>query len=292
MCLIAYMPANKRLTLEECFTALKANADGYGIMYPDGRGGLNIIKNRRSCQKEFAADYASVPHDVPVAIHWRLATRGEVKNANTHPFLVVSGDETSHGLDVAMMHNGTIDIESPELRSDSWAFANDLVRPLLLRDPDLLYEAAFQDLLLARIGGYGESWGYPNRLLFMDGSGTVVIINESTGWWLRGCWLSNNCSIGAKPRLSLYGGKTKTKSKAANTAKWTEGTYGGGWSWEFGEYEEKPVKHAHKHDNGETLITTGLLMTCNESEIYQLVIDEPDAITDWILKEVGGNNWR
>lgn len=281
MCLIAYMPAGRRLSEEDCAIALRSNPDGYGIMYPacpgDSQGNLVVVRNHKSNLQAFLRDYRLIPADVPVAIHWRLATVGEVKPGNTHPFPVLSlaeGDDR----DLWFMHNGGIDIETIGNRSDSWSFGETILRPLLAERPDILQEKVIQDLLAYRVA---TDVGYPNRLLMMEGSGRVTIIGEETGHEYQGCWLSNRNSV-ACPKVKNFSAKAWDWTKYRDSSETWDKYFPVNTSAGIVDRKEEE----EEEEQFPLLITTSLLLQASDTEIFDLIINEPDAVCDWIVDHV------
>ena len=240
MCLIVYMPPGKRLPINELENGRRQNRDGFGIMYHDpSSDSVVVVKNNNSTEKGFRSAYLNVPNDVAMVVHFRMATQGAVSMANQHPFLIL--DKATDGIDLFMVHNGMIDgFDGPEYDpnfygygynaaefggtacesdSDTAMFVNQIVKPILEIEPQIMYTEAFKSLLFWRLGG-GDKYAYPNKLVFLDSMGQVIIINESAGAWVKGCWLSNlNSAFRPAPKYAYVYPKVTTETVTGTNPK-------------------------------------------------------------------------
>jgi hypothetical protein len=108
-----------------------------------------------------------------------MRTHGEIDLENCHPYEVVPGE-------IALMHNGILRTgnDADKTKSDTWHFIQDYLRPLLERDPELMYQEAFQKMLEDFIGS-------SNKFVLLDRFGGMVEVNYSSGYTWRGMWMSN-----------------------------------------------------------------------------------------------------
>lgn len=92
---------------------------------PHGCGCASSIKFFKSLSFDtFMRKLAKVGDDESCMIHFRLATHGSIKRANCHPF--------KQG-DVYFAHNGIIDIDRTNDRTDSETAFDKIVYPAILR---------------------------------------------------------------------------------------------------------------------------------------------------------------
>jgi hypothetical protein len=245
MCLIIHRPTIEGLLPHPSIiqeAGEHGNDDGIGVMYvADGRvkvekaffsakdnkrygTGYYSRGNEEVAQRQ-AKFYQKFMHLDSVTFHLRLATQGWLDKFMCHPFRVLrKGEPLKDGslcpIDLCLMHNGIFRIpERIKNNSDTWHFAKDYVRPILLSNPDLIYRKSFQDLLS------GFSTG--SRLLFLDSNNNTIIINENTGEWQDGVWYSGKSYtpslFPAKRYLGYegykgYGADRLDSAKKGNTA--------------------------------------------------------------------------
>jgi predicted glutamine amidotransferase len=192
--------------------SIDRNSDGVGAMYvEDGRVKFEKLvfepldntltrEQKHQAMLDFCTN-AFNSHD-KVVIHHRLKTHGRINEINTHPYKVLSIDD-GDDVDLFMMHNGTLSFGSCQEYSDTYHFVENVLRPILRESGvGVLQKESFHKLLASSIKG--------SKLVFLDNSGTVTIINESDGKWQDktatggGCWISNIYSINPKPATTSY----------------------------------------------------------------------------------------
>jgi hypothetical protein len=208
MCLIAVREQGTELfPVDKLKNAQQRNSDGWGIMYADGKE-VRTIKKVAGWDA-FEREFERVDRlSLPTALHFRFATQGAKINANCHPFKVL--DRNKHGLSLWLMHNGTLRYDNKgkdDSRSDTAIFVDSVLRPVLIKSPGLIREPAFQHML-------AETIGFGNKLVFLEGTGDIHIINRKAGDDQGGIWFSNTYSL--NPPQKWTGGK------------WS-GNYYGGW---------------------------------------------------------------
>lgn len=99
MCLIIKAPAGVEIPEWIVASALSYNADGYGIMHNSPQGLPTMRKYTATTTGQVMADlYAT--RDIDRALHFRMATHGDVNRANAHPFRLADGS--------LLMHNGIL----------------------------------------------------------------------------------------------------------------------------------------------------------------------------------------
>lgn len=121
MCIIIVKPAGVKLPSINVFkTALNVNGDGCGFMTDDGL----TFHALKSDFKTFWHNLKRVAtDDRTVAVHFRWATHGSVCLANTHPF--------NYHNQLLMMHNGVLNIESVNNKTDSEIYLNKVAKNVL-----------------------------------------------------------------------------------------------------------------------------------------------------------------
>jgi len=171
MCVIGYMPANVRADDAAIRRAWCANPDGAGLMFPGPKGRLTIDKGFMRL-KGFLKAYHAVPENVPLIVHFRIATSGLVNEHMCHPFWV-SGE-------LGVAHNGILDVPVPKgsKESDTAIFVRDTLSKL---PAGFMENDAITNLILHRIGNR-------NKLAFMDATGAVLWLGDRVKtkdgqWW-------------------------------------------------------------------------------------------------------------
>lgn len=173
MCIIIWSPEGE-IPRDHVVNAMLCHQDGWGFAVATPK---RIVTYKTVKFKEFLeAWFGRVPG--PVMFHARRASHGNVNKANCHPFRM-----KNHHLVVA--HNGMIPRFGHATLSDTRDFIERVLEPL----PEwFLEEDGIKAALSRAIGG--------SKMLFMDPSGGVVILNEHLGTWSEGRWYSNLTAFG------------------------------------------------------------------------------------------------
>jgi predicted glutamine amidotransferase len=135
MCIIAYKPAGINLPDVDKLTQMfNNNPDGAGIAYT-WEGQIKVIKGLMTLDS-----FLDIIQNIPdaqardIVIHCRIATHGGVSAGLTHPFPVSNNKKNMHVLeythDVAMFHNGMLNIMERNGLSDSAIFAMRVLYPV------------------------------------------------------------------------------------------------------------------------------------------------------------------
>lgn len=196
MCLIVVNPSGKtKHNMEYLRFAYDNNPDGFGMMWTY-KGQVHCAKGFLSFKEilEDVSDIEAYPH----ALHFRYRTKGKISLDNLHPFQVLRTER--HGVDLALMHNGTLSCIPVEIEgdSDSRAFVR-FIRPLLREHG---HDWLFNDVASARLGNY---IGEKNKLVWLRSDGKFAMTNEASGFWENGLWYSNRYSLVAKhERLNAF----------------------------------------------------------------------------------------
>lgn len=199
MCIIIDSPVGSNICEADLRGTVDHNSDGIGYMYKHPVTGEFIVEHKLlpytlRGEDEFVKLFQDLKN-VHVVFHLRFMTKGSISVENCHPYPVLNKEE--HGTEVWMMHNGTI-ASMPEDgdKSDSLIFTETIIRPMLAKNPSLMFEPCFHELVEGYIGSN-------NRLLLMNDEGKIVRLGK---WTTRGnCIVSNDYAWGYS-RSSTYGG--------------------------------------------------------------------------------------
>jgi len=184
MCLIFLKPKNAKnyMTYERFCNALENNPHSVGIVYKNPEDGKVKIERFVKPEKGKEKIYDIIKDKEEFAIHFRFATHGAVNLENCHPFLVTK--------DLCLMHNGIMsdfgNIDTT--KSDTRNFTEAFLRPYIEQEGiDIIKDKEFIEDVGKVIGSY-------NKLLLIDKDFNWSIINEKSGVWKEGCWMSNSYS--------------------------------------------------------------------------------------------------
>ena len=218
MCLIVHFPPGKSFPLDALEAAYFTNEDGVGAMWVEN----NRVHTKKIpvCTFDDVKALYEAKGDKQYVMHLRFKTHGSIDLDNTHPIQILSKE--TNGMDLWMVHNGVLSFVTAKDkgRSDTWYFVNDYLKPILTKNPNLIFDPVFQQML-------GLAVGAGNKLLFLNNAGRTVIINKSSGHdHPSGCWLSNSYSINGS---KLY----RSRSQSHSTALPAHNYYGYGYDgWE------------------------------------------------------------
>jgi hypothetical protein len=163
------------------FTCWENNPDGAGIAYVE-KGTVKILKEM-DCPDALYHNYLALRkhNQLPMILHFRIATSGDIDETNCHPFPVHPG--------VVMAHNGileNVNVQRGSKINDTRIFINDILKLLPV---DFIVNIGIQRLISAFIGD--------SKLVFLDKNGHYDIINESLGHWdeAHENWFSNHSYV-------------------------------------------------------------------------------------------------
>lgn len=183
MCLIFLKPKNAKnyLTYERFCNALENNPHSIGIVFRNDKGIIEIRRyvNPEKGKKEI---YDIIADKKEFAIHFRYTTHGGTNLYNCHPFIV--------NKDLCLMHNGVMSDfgHIDESKSDTRAFTEYFLRPYIEQEGiGVIKDKQFIEDVGKVVGSY-------NKILLIDKDFNWSIINESSGIWKEGCWMSNSHS--------------------------------------------------------------------------------------------------
>jgi hypothetical protein len=188
-----------------------SNADGVGVMYSND-GEIIIQKILPKTAQDFIEFYHANIKGKNCAFHLRMKTHGDIDLENCHPYEVLNRAE--HGMDLWLMHNGILSTgnQADVTKSDTWHYISDFLRPMLIENPEFAFHPSFGDIVGAHIGS-------SNKFVLMDHQGRIATINQKSGVFWAGLWLSNtyawsaSSSASDKPCNSAKQAKKQAKEK-------------------------------------------------------------------------------
>ena len=181
MCIILVCPPGRTPDFDNIVQATYENEDGSGWMIRAPHG-IEIVRSARNIEhviSTFTEARAMWP-DSWAVWHSRLATHGQIDDANTHPFVIP-------GTNWAMVHNGILPLSDGPFRhdrSDSRILAEDHLSAATWRE-------------MREHKATIETWLQGDKVVVMSGSkekgGPVIIFNEKRGEWdpVDNCWYSH-----------------------------------------------------------------------------------------------------
>lgn len=182
MCLLMSIPKTSIFTDDFLKGCYRLNSDGLGVMFAD-ENGLNILRILPNSEDDVIQFWRKNVEGRDCAVHFRMRTHGDINLDNCHPYQVLSAAD---GYPLWMAHNGVLHTGNAANTkySDTHHYIQDYLRPLLVRNPAMFMEPAFQELVASHIGT-------GNKFILMDAAGNQVILNRSSGVTYNGAWLSN-----------------------------------------------------------------------------------------------------
>lgn len=157
-------------TLKTCWDN---NRDGAGFAIWTG---TELITHKEMHSfKSFYSRYVAIRQQYPksdIAVHFRIATHGDINTLNCHPFHV----DYEH----ALIHNGIIDGHGDSMHSDTFCFTQDIMSAFPI---DSLYSDAMMLLIESYIG--------MSKIVLVGRNGSMIY-NESFGVWDGDNWYSNH----------------------------------------------------------------------------------------------------
>lgn len=165
MCLLATRSAGSNWlpSKAEFDNAWASNPHGFGFAYHSPKTGLMIYKSLNQ-DEAWQTLQSEIPSNVPLILHWRLATHGSRTKENCHPFAFRT--RKARKLLWVGAHNGILHRQPCYTdKTDSESFMLGLDR---INRGEIERE-------IARLG-YG-------KMAFLSESGELVLCNESQGSW-------------------------------------------------------------------------------------------------------------
>lgn len=179
MCIIIVNKKDNILSDEILTGAFVNNPDGAGFMYSVNNK-LKIVKGIFNLE-EFKQVYKKLKKIAKsdLVIHCRIATTGLINKTNCHPHKINNT--------IGMVHNGVslIDTTKNSKKSDTILFIEKYLKLITSND---LHSITFKKILNDFI-----NIKYQNKLVLMDNTGFINIINETQGFkdnkdnWFSNC---------------------------------------------------------------------------------------------------------
>lgn len=177
MCIIASKPAGVDMPVDEyIYNMFKNNRDGAGLMYASNgkvyiEKGFMKFEDFQNKLEELELKYGL--KNLPLVMHFRITTHGGTKPENCHPFPVTDSEgmlkKRKCSTDVAIAHNGIIDISPRKGISDTMEYVLSQLAPLKKAVPKF-YENKY---LLQMIYNAIDS-----KMVIMNGKGQLVYIGN------------------------------------------------------------------------------------------------------------------
>ena len=222
MCLLITQNHNSALLSNEWLEDFyDYNSDGVGVMYAHNDQ-LVIEKVLPKNAHQFVAFYREHIEGKNCAFHLRMRTHGAIDLDNCHPYEVLNRAE--HGLDLWLMHNGVLATGNARdlTKSDTWHYIRDYLRPMLALNPDYAFSQSFSDIVGTHIGA-------SNKFVLMDNLGRTATINEGSGVFWAGLWLSNTYAWSASKNTSKKPVNSRKTIRKHAKEKPTRVNYGYGY---------------------------------------------------------------
>lgn len=188
MCIIAYKPQGiEKISNNRIKAMFNNNSDGAGLMYP-----INdkiYIKKGLMTYQEFKKEYDKIKNikDVPLLLHFRIATHGGTNREMTQPFPLSSNIAELQALElysnIGIAHNGIIALTSYATNiSDTAEFIKRYCTKLIKND---IIDCDILDVIESSISG--------SRLAIMTRNGNVYLLGD----WMQvdGVYYSNESYI-------------------------------------------------------------------------------------------------
>lgn len=255
MCLAIHKPKGKTVPEHYLKEGMESNKDGAGFCYFNGKE--VITEKGFFTWKEFIKAYNKVKH-FEMLIHFRWATHGSVCKENCHPFNAHNGS--------AVVHNGVLNMPTYGDNTDSQAFVDFVLTPLL-KDGVNASNPALSILIEAFLGK-------SSKVAIMEKDGTVTIYNSKLGHHKKGVWYSNYSyepyeAIVKSYNAGAFSGYNLPFSKMAKKPNITEID-----NEEYDVYEYGKVKSDHKGNMTITEIKDNMAECWNCGEEFMLEVTQ------------------
>lgn len=182
MCIAIYKPSGVSISEERLEMAFKANPDGWGLTFSRKD---KIWYNKKCTDFDDFYEYA---HHIKEAwnirdflIHFRTASSGKISVDNCHPLFVNEN--------LAFVQNGNLYQYSHYFPGREKTDKTDVQ----LFNEELLQKLPSNFLRIPEIREALERYNRTNmsKMIFMDNTGRIDIINEQAGEWQNGTYYSN-----------------------------------------------------------------------------------------------------
>jgi hypothetical protein len=230
MCLLLTQSKNSPILSDAWLSDFYSyNQDGVGVMFAH-HGELVIKKIIPNTAQEFIDFYRENISGRDCAFHLRMRTHGDIDLLNCHPYEILNRSE--HGLDLWLMHNGVLATgnKADTTKSDTWHYIQNYLKPMLSGNPDFAFHPSFKALIEDHIGA-------SNKFVIMDNEGRQTVINESSGVYWGGLWLSNTYAWSASKSAKNHPVNMKKAKKQVLEAPQKYSYKSSGFNY-FGGYED------------------------------------------------------
>ena len=180
MCVAIYIPPKGNITRDRLFECYTANPDGFGLMWSTDNE-LRIHKEVSDFERFYTYFLILYKTGRNFVVHFRTASSGSISDENCHPFLVNNC--------LGFVENGNLYEftnyfyrQRFDGQTDIMRFCQDILQCL---PHNFLHRSDIRNAL--------EQYCISNytKMVFMENTGHVEIINETSGEWVDGCWYSN-----------------------------------------------------------------------------------------------------
>jgi len=185
MCLLVQQTQPTKFSDEFLMGVYRKNSDGIGVMWAEDSH-LHYRKALVGSAKEFVEFIREHAEGRACCWHARMKTHGHIDLTNCHPYPVTGFEGRDDEHPVLLMHNGVLSTGNDKdfSKSDTWHYIQDIIRPMLVKHPELMTNPGFKTLVEKHIGT-------GNKFAMMDALGNTVILNRQAGVEYNGAWLSN-----------------------------------------------------------------------------------------------------
>lgn len=175
MCLIAHVPAGKKIPDDYIDSAYRGNDDGVGVM---SEAGIEKFLGRKALKRAKRYIHALQDDEIEFGVHFRFATHGDVTAHNCHPHELPNGNGW-------LMHNGVLQAYTARATrrdSDTAIFASEHTDKAAVDDWKTYWSKIAGD-----IGS--------NKLLIMLPDFQFITVNGDYGVERDGIWYSQTYSL-------------------------------------------------------------------------------------------------
>lgn len=187
MCVLALIKKDSYIKKEEFYAMFDANPHGGGMAYKLGDK-IHIEKGFFDCDKFWEA-YNNVKQtlDVDIAIHFRIATSGEINGNFCHPYTLTNKVNDMYRLstdaDTIVFHNGVLNISVEDGCNDTMTFIKNRLYPLYKENNNFLMDKYNWLNVSNDISG--------SRLLVMQSNGNLFMLGNGWTEYRSGLFVSN-----------------------------------------------------------------------------------------------------
>lgn len=174
MCIIAIKEKGIQLPDEQVLkTMFKNNPDGAGFMY--AKDGRVIIQKGFMSYENLKTELFRVSDitDIPLILHFRIATSGKVDGGTTHPFPIERKRNKLKRLhcetDIGVVHNGVIQIKTNKNMSDTMQYIADKLYTYKHLQSDFYRHSYYMKHIEREIR---------SKMAFLNGKGEIYKIGE------------------------------------------------------------------------------------------------------------------